>query len=111
LPPVGRLVSLVIRDTDHLKASTRAGQIAQALRDIAGRIDAQRSISQQIDQIRVRGPAPCPLSRVADHYRVGIEVIAPTAALIQRVLTDMRNAALAVSDGQTGVDVDPVSLL
>lgn len=111
LPPVGRLVNVVVRDLDHRKASARAGELAQALRTIADRIEQGRGALSATDKIRVRGPAPCPLSRISDHYRVGIEILAPSAALIQQILTEMRNTVGAASDAHTAIDVDPVSLL
>ena len=38
-------------------------------------------------------------------------MLAPTAAVLQRLLNLMRNDRLLKSDGHTAVDVDPVSLM
>lgn len=107
LPPVGRMARIVVRDTDYAKAGQRAEALAAELRSIVERLP------READQrpAWIKGPAPCPLSRIADHYRFGVEIIAPTAALVQRLLTDLRNRGLAVSDANTAVDVDPVALL
>ena len=67
--------------------------------------------SEVASQLRVRGPAACPLSRVSGHFRFGIEITASSAGVIQRVLTELRVAGLAKSDAHTAVDVDPVALL
>ncbi|MFW5652520.1 MAG: replication restart helicase PriA [Planctomycetota bacterium] len=63
------------------------------------------------DGVRVRGPAPCPLSRLHDHFRYGIEIFAPKAGPILSLLTTIRREGLAVSDAATAIDMDPVSLL
>ncbi|MCC6908719.1 MAG: primosomal protein N' [Phycisphaerales bacterium] len=107
LPPVGRMARIVVRDSDHVQATRRAEQLAEALQ---GFVNAM-SGGDGKPAAWIKGPAPCALSRIADHYRVGIEIIAPSAATVQRLLTDLRNAGLAVSDVNTAVDVDPASLL
>jgi len=107
LPPVGRMARIVVRDTDHVKAGQRAETLAAELRSIVEALP--RETGQR--PAWIKGPAPCALSRIADHYRFGVEIIAPTAAIVQRLLTDLRNRGLAVSDVNTAVDVDPVALL
>ncbi len=107
LPPVGRMARIVVRDTDHAKAGERAESLAAELRSLLEALprEAGRRAAW------IKGPAPCALSRIADHYRFGVEIIAPTAAIVQRLLTDLRNRGLAVSDAHTAIDVDPVALL
>ena len=63
------------------------------------------------DALRVKGPMPCPISRVAGHYRFAVELLAPDATTIQRALTHVRNSGLVKSDAHTAVDVDPLALL
>ncbi len=100
LPPVTRMARIVCRDESASKAEAAAQTIALAIRS-----------SEEAVNLRVRGPAPCPLSRVANHFRFGIEITSPTPAPIQRVLTELRAAGLAKSDAHTAIDVDPVALL
>ena len=100
LPPVTRMARIVCRDTNSGKAESHAEMIAGAIRS-----------SEVASQLRVRGPAACPLSRVSGHFRFGIEITASSAGVIQRVLTELRVAGLAKSDAHTAVDVDPVALL
>ena len=107
LPPVGRMARIVVRDTDHLEASRRAEQLADELKAMA----QAAPVGEGERGAWIKGPAPCALSRISDHYRFGIEIIAPTAGVVQRLLTEMRNRGLAVSDVNTAVDVDPVALL
>ena len=61
--------------------------------------------------IRLRGPAPCPIARIADRHRQQVEVIAPNAALLQRFLAAARSARLLHSSADMAIDVDPVALM
>ena len=105
LPPISRMARIVIRDKDHLAGYENAKALARHL-DAANR---------ELDtQIRMRGPMPCPIARIADHHRQQIELIAapPNAAgKLQKLMTALRNSKLLISDISTAVDVDPVSLL
>ena len=59
----------------------------------------------------IRGPAPCPIGRIADHFRIAVEVLAPNAAIMAALLDTLRSRSLLKSDANTAVDVDPVSLM
>ncbi len=102
LPPVTRMARIVLRDKDPLKCAARATHLHQEL---------TRGNDQMALGVRVRPPSPCPISRIADYHRHGIELISPRAAPLQRLLTALRNAGELIADEQTAVDVDPVSLL
>lgn len=102
LPPAGRMTRIVLRDLDRVALQGRAGELARGLRSAVEALGVD---------VRVRGPAACAISRIADHHRVQIELMADGAAPIQRVLTALRNAGQLISDTHTAVDVDPVSLL
>ncbi|MEM6394093.1 MAG: primosomal protein N', partial [Planctomycetota bacterium] len=118
LPPSARMVRIVCRDKDQARANVRAGRLAAELRAaVEGGASRGGDRSQATvlngggEVIRVRGPMPCPIARVADHYRVQVELIGPSAAGLQRVMTVLRNAGELVSDAHTAVDVDPIALL
>jgi len=105
LPPFSRMARIVVRNRDHAKGYEQARELANHLQD------ANTSLG---GGVRLRGPMPCPIARVADYHRQQIELIAPppTAAVrLQKLLTTLRGARLLTSDAQTAVDVDPVSLL
>ncbi|MFM9956926.1 MAG: primosomal protein N' [Phycisphaerales bacterium] len=106
LPPVGRMARVVCRDEDAAKAEASAGVIADALRTAVERAPVESS-----GNVRVKGPMPCPISRVAGYYRFAVELLAPGARQVQEALTALRNQSLLKSDDHTAVDVDPVSLL
>ncbi|MCW5775612.1 MAG: hypothetical protein KIS87_04085, partial [Phycisphaeraceae bacterium] len=99
LPPATRMVRIVCRDEDSAKAGEAARALADALRAAGGR------------GVRVEGPMPCPISRIAGQYRFAVEAYGPTAASIQSMLAAARAAGLLLSDAKTAVDVDPVALM
>jgi len=102
LPPVGRMVRVVLRDTDSVKALARATELANDL----NHVNAAKGLA-----VHIRGPYPCPIARVADYHRFEVQLLAPTAGPIQRLMTELRNHGKLISDQHTAVDVDPVSLL
>lgn len=102
LPPATRMARIVVRDKD-LAASVEAASI------LAGHL---ATFNEQMgNMVQLRGPAACPVARVAEHYRQQIELTAPDAATLQKLLTLLRNARVLQSDASTAVDVDPVDLL
>lgn len=102
LPPAGRLTRVVLRDTDHVAALRRATELAEALRFVDARLDGA---------VHIRGPHPCPIARVADHFRFEVQLLADSPGPMQRLMTELRNHGKLISDQHTAVDVDPVSLL
>ena len=44
--------------------------------------------------IRMRGPAPCPIARIAGKHRQQIELIAPGPAPLQKLLAAGRDAGI-----------------
>jgi primosomal protein N' (replication factor Y) len=105
LPPVTRMARIVIRDEDHIKCIEAARGLARGLTEIINQTPGDRG------GVHVRGPAPCPISRIADKHRHQIEILAPTAALMQGFLTKARSAGLLKSGTEMAIDVDPIALL
>ena len=102
LPPARRMARVVMRHTDPVKLAARARELALHLGRLEGELDTHT---------RLRGPMTCPIARVADFHRQQLELIGPTAAGVQRLLTAARNRLGLVSDQHTAVDVDPTSVL
>lgn len=102
LPPATRMARIVLRHIDLAQCMATATTTADAL---------QMIIDETSLRVRLRGPMPCPIARVAEHHRQQIELIAPDAATLQQLLTTARNAKLLHADATMAVDVDPVSLL
>ncbi len=102
LPPIGRMARIVCRDTDHPANEKRIHQLAATLR---------QTMQREHLKVRLKGPAPCPIARVADHHRSQIELLADRPGPIQKLLTALRNQHGLTSDTHTAIDVDPVALL
>jgi primosomal protein N' (replication factor Y) len=100
LPPATRMARIVVRETDRERAWSRA-------RELRARLDASRHAGS----LSITGPMDCVLARVSDHYRVGVEIVAPGAAMLIDSLSTLRAEAGVASDAHTGIDVDPLSLL
>lgn len=101
LPPTTRMARIVCRDLELSKATASASRLAALLRE------QQRTHTTLV----IRGPMPCAISRIADHHRIAIELLAPTRGTLQSVLGSLRNAGELTSDSHTAIDVDPISLL
>jgi len=99
LPPVGRMARVVCRDPDGVKATERARRIAIDLGALGE------------PGLHLKGPMPCPISRIAGQHRVAVEILAPSPGPIQRALAALRSRGLVKSDAHTAVDVDPIALL
>lgn len=102
LPPATRMARVVVRDEDLEKARRRSDDLSAAI------IEAARGLGAPV---RIMGPMPCPIARVAGHHRIGIELIAPRATDLHRTLARVRERGLVTSDAHTAVDMDPVALL
>ena len=102
LPPATRMARIVMRHPDAVKLTGRARELGSSLQQLEDELQTGS---------RLRGPMVCPIARVADFHRHQIEVLGPTAASVQKLLTAARNRLGLVSDQHTAVDVDPVSLL
>jgi primosomal protein N' len=59
----------------------------------------------------VRGPAPCPIARIAGRHRHQVEIFADTAAELQALLTAARTAGVVRPGAVMAVDVDPIALM
>jgi primosomal protein N' len=106
---------IVVRDEDHPKCIATARALAERLTAINARLPGaapgNRLPTTENAPLRIRGPAPCPIARIADKHRMQIEVLAESAVALQQFLTAARREALIKSDAEMVVDVDPIALL
>ncbi|MEC7196574.1 MAG: primosomal protein N', partial [Planctomycetota bacterium] len=98
LPPVKRMARIVFRDRDVEAAGARANAAAQAL-------------SNTSEQIELLGPAPCPMARIDDRHRIGLEVLGETPGTLGRALAKARVAGGLKPGEKMVIDVDPTTLL
>jgi primosomal protein N' (replication factor Y) len=102
LPPFSRMVRIVLRDQDQEKLFKLSEELAAAVKEAA---------MPEGDAVRIKGPMPCAINRIAGHHRIQLVLISEQASRLQKVLAKVReNGALTKTD-RIAVDVDPVSLL
>ncbi|MBI1190468.1 MAG: primosomal protein N' [Tepidisphaera sp.] len=97
LPPATRMARVVCRDERSDKAKAAAAELAQAIHAAGG--------------VKVRGPLPCTVSRVAGQFRFAVDLLGGKAGDVQAALGEVRRRGLLTSDAKTAVDVDPLSLM
>jgi primosomal protein N' (replication factor Y) len=105
LPPASRMARIVVRHRDHAAGLKLATELADLL---------QQANASAGSPVRLRGPMPPPIARIAEFHRHQIELIAPppeAAVKLQKLLTTLRNQRRLISDMHTAIDVDPVALL
>jgi primosomal protein N' (replication factor Y) len=102
LPPFSRMVRIVLRDQEpeklHVYGDELAGQLSAAIASVA-------------PGIRMRGPMPCAINRIAGYWRNQIVLQCATAGPLQKVLAIVRDKGHLARNERIAVDVDPVSLL
>jgi primosomal protein N' (replication factor Y) len=111
LPPWTRMTRIVVRHEDHVRCIETARALTSELAALSDQLEAERSRSVPLSPIRLRGPSPCPIARIADKHRQQIEIIAPSAAMMQAFLSKARCGALLRSGTDMAIDVDPIALL
>ena len=102
LPPFARMVRIIIRDQESDKLFKLSEDLAAQLSE---------AVAAEGNAIRMKGPMPCAISRIAGYFRNQIVLLAPTAAPLQRLLAKVRDKGHLARNDRIAVDVDPVSLL
>jgi primosomal protein N' (replication factor Y) len=102
LPPFARMVRIILRDQDQPKLLKHSEELAALLSD---------ALLQEGDAVKMKGPMPCPINRIAGYWRNQIVLTSREAARLQRVLASVRESGHLARSERIAVDVDPVSLL
>ncbi|MGA2498942.1 MAG: primosomal protein N', partial [Tepidisphaeraceae bacterium] len=102
LPPIVRMVRIIIRDQSVEKAQEHSETLAVCL---------NAAVAAESGQVTLKGPMPCAIGRIAGYHRFQILLFSPTPARLQRVLTTVREQDGFAPADRIAVDVDPVSLL
>jgi primosomal protein N' (replication factor Y) len=137
LPPSTRLARIIVRHADLEECVSAARTLAEALRRLGGLEDRSASTSGRPDgagargarqssgtaldrqqrgrdtanaqgAVRVRGPAPCVIPRIADRHRQQVELFAESPAPLQRLLAAARSQGALRLGELMQVDVDPI---
>jgi primosomal protein N' (replication factor Y) len=103
LPPITKMARIVVRDGTCEKAEGAAKSLGVALHAAA--------LSSGMDRVRIDGPGPSPVGRIADQFRFELLITSTRRSEIQTLLAGLRARGLLTSDAHTAVDIDPVSLM
>ena len=102
LPPFSRMVRIILRDTEPEKLHALSETLAAAV---------TTAITALGSTVQMKGPMPCPISRIAGYYRNQIVLISPRAEQLQKLLAEVRRMKALTKSDRIAVDVDPTSLL
>jgi primosomal protein N' (replication factor Y) len=102
LPPFARMVRIVLRDEDQEKLFKLAEELGAALSEEA---------AKEGDAVKLKGPMPCAINRIAGYHRNQIVMFAAEASRLQRILAAAREKGALSKTDRIAVDVDPTSLL
>ncbi len=102
LPPMSRLARIVVRDEELAKADAAATRLKSAL---------DEANTARGNKVRMIGPGPCPISRIAGHHRLELLLFSSSRSAIQDILADARAKGLCKSDAHTAIDIDPIALM
>jgi primosomal protein N' (replication factor Y) len=102
LPPFARMARIILRHQDQDEILELAGETA---RRIAAAAEELKS------PVKIRGPMPCAIARIAGYHRHQIVLSSPTVEPLQKLLEAVRMAGVLERADRVAIDVDPVSLL
>ncbi|HEX4125796.1 MAG TPA: primosomal protein N', partial [Tepidisphaeraceae bacterium] len=102
LPPITRMVRIVMRDQD----ATKLFQLAE---ELAGELTG--AIAKLALPVQMKGPMPCAIGRIAGYHRYQITLTAASPGALQKLLSAVREKGTLARNDRIAVDVDPVSLL
>ncbi|MGN6727354.1 MAG: replication restart helicase PriA [Tepidisphaeraceae bacterium] len=102
LPPISRMVRIVVRDQSIEALHQRSQELATLL---------ESAIAENAAAVDIRGPMPCPIERIAGFHRAQIVLNCRQASVMQRILAVLRKERGLISNDRVAIDVDPVSML
>lgn len=94
-PPISRLVQIEFRDKDERKSREQAETLAKNL----------SSLNEKLEGIKIMGPAPAAITRVANEYRWQITLKAEKISVLNAYLRTSKKL------GARFIDVDPMNTL
>jgi primosomal protein N' (replication factor Y) len=103
LPPFTRMARIILRGQDATDLHKHADQLTADLSAAIGTVGP--------DQVRLKGPMPCPINRIAGYWRDQIVLFSAKPQALQRVLALVRPTGRLTKAERVAVDVDPVALL
>ncbi|MAT80940.1 MAG: primosomal protein N' [Phycisphaerae bacterium] len=99
LPPGRRMARLVIQDRDEKRCQSLSEDLRHALQSIGE------------DQVEIRGPVDCVISRLSGRFRRQIELYSESAPALHRTLATTRARGFLEAADRVTIDIDPISLM
>ncbi len=103
-PPYQRLARLIVRSAKQAAAEAFANTLAGAFREAVARAERQQG------QVRVLGPAECPVFKLNDYYRFHFQLQSANSGHLHNVLREVLSVAKPPHGVEWQVDVDPASM-
>ncbi len=100
-PPFGNVIRLIIRSLHEETALEWASFLAKQL----------RKEGEQIQDIRILGPAPCPITRLRDRFRYHIQIHGPDCHELRDLVLRATSSAQTPKNVAWIIDVDPIDML
>ena len=100
LPPLMRMVRILIRHEDPTKAQAGAQEVARHLRE-----------ALMADEYVLYGPQPAGIARIRKQFRFDIQIFTRRPGRIQQVLRPRMEEICRATPAEVIVDADPVNLL
>jgi len=100
-PPFSRWVRVILRGPVEERTRLTAIAMADVLREV---------VDQRELDVRVLGPAPCPVTKLQNLFRFHYLLSAPTLESIQTLWRELRGKLPADKDVEFVIDVDPMNL-
>jgi primosomal protein N' (replication factor Y) (superfamily II helicase) len=102
LPPFTRIARIILRDQEQEHLHTICQELFERLTS---------AMSEMNLKIKMVGPMPCPIARIAGYFRNQIVLYSAAPEPIQKLLNAVRGKGGLERAERVAVDVDPVSLL
>ena len=101
LPPFAHLARVILRATSDDVAQAEARRIATLMRETAEKV---------APEVRLLGPAPCPILKLRGHYRYHFRMQATDVQPLQRLWRAVRPNLSPAPDVELTIDVDPLDM-
>jgi primosomal protein N' (replication factor Y) len=107
-PPFQRMARLIIRGRDQAGAGDFAERMAGAFN--AGLSSLAQS-GKQLSDVRVLGPAECPVFRLKSYYRFHFQVHSPSPGSLHQLLRHVLPVVKPPTGVEFTLDIDPQNML
>lgn len=98
MPPYGRLAALIISSSSEEHAQQQAAELAA-------------TIPHNHKDVMILGPAPAPLYKLRDKFRLRFLVKTPRDMKIQSIITDWLTKTPRIKGARIQIDIDPYSFM